>query len=425
MSIWRLVVRELAHRRVNTLLALLAVIAAAGCLVATLTLLRGHDRQTERILTQMQEETKKRTDELTDDYRKIVLKLGFNVFILPAAVRADETYQAGLGGHEMPEAYVEKLAEAGIITIDHLLPSLSAPVFWSEQKRQIVLTGVRGEVAIAGKKRKRPLIQPVEPGQIVLGYQVAKQTGLAIDEQVQLLGETFQVSKIHEARGTADDNTVWIDLKKAQQLLNKEDKITAIQAINCLAPNCHPDETGIPSVTDEIAQVLPDTQVLVDMGKARTRIDARQRAADEAKAALRQEEENRRQVRSQIDRFAALLNPLTIVGAGIWVCLLALINVRERRGEVAILRAIGVTSGSILLVFLGKAVLIGLLGAVLGYACGIAIGGGLSEVATRELFDWRTPLIIMALAPLLVALASWIPALAAANQDPADVLCEE
>ena len=425
MSIWRLVVRELAHRKVNTALALLAVVAAAGCLVATLTLLRGHDHQTQRIVARLQEETQQRTEELTDDYRKIVLKLGFNVFILPAAVRADETYQAGVGGHEMPEEYVNKLAGAGIITIDHLLPSLSAPVFWTEQQQQIILTGVRGEVAVAGKKRKRPLIQPVEPGQVVLGYKVAEETGLRVDDHVELLGQSLQVSKIHGARGTADDNTVWIDLQQAQTLLNKENMISAIQAINCLAPNCHPTETGIPSVTDEIARVLPDTQVLVDMGKARTRIDARQRAAEEAKAALQLVEQNRKRVRSQIDRFAAMLNPLTVVGAGVWLCLLALINVRERRGEIAILRAIGVRSGSILLVFLGKAILIGLVGAALGYLCGIGIGGSLSDVAMRELIDWRTPLIVIALAPLLVALASWIPALTAASQDPAGVLCEE
>ena len=37
---------------------------------------------------------------------------------------------------------------------------------------------------------------------------------------------------------------------------------------------------------------------------------------------------------------------------------------------------------------------------------------------------WWLALAVMALAPLVVMLASWIPALLAAQQDPADVLRE-
>ena len=161
------------------------------------------------------------------------------------------------------------------------------------------------------------------------------------------------------------------------------------------------------------------------MGKARTRIEARRRAADEAQAAMDQEKRRRAEVRQQFDRFAAVLNPLVIVGAGLWIALLALTNVRERRGELAILRALGVTSRSIFLVFLGKALLVGLFGAAIGYALGVAIAGSLSDVAVSAVIDPWVSIITIASAPLLVALASWIPALIAAGQDPALVLCEE
>ena len=74
--------------------------------------------------------------------------------------------------------------------------------------------------------------------------------------------------------------------------------------------------------------------------------------------------------------------------------------------------------------FLGKAVILGLMGAVLGYALGFAItvawnGGALGQ---SQLFDRWLLLATLLLAPLLSAVASWIPALTAARNDPAVIL---
>ncbi|HUS39397.1 MAG: FtsX-like permease family protein [Pirellulales bacterium] len=428
MTSWRLILREFLHRKANSVLALLSVAVAVACLVASVSALRGYDLETEQVLTRMQKKTEDRVSELKDAYRKIVLKLGFNIFIIPQDVDLHQRHTAGIGGHDMPEEYVTRLANSGIITIDHLLPSLSAAVNWPEQKLQIVLTGVRGEVAIAGKKRKRPLLQPVDKGQIVLGKKVAEVAGLKKGDKTTLLGAEFVVFKTHDARGTQDDNTVWIDLTKAQELLGKEGKITAIQAINCLAPHCHPTAEGIPEVTDEISAVLPDTQVLIDMAKAKTRIDARHRAAEEATAALQQETERRAATRARWDRLAAVVNPLLIIAACAWIGMLAVANVRERRFEIGVLRAIGMTTSRIFVLFLGKAVVIGVLGAVLGIAIGVLCSGGLlaseyfGDVQLRALLSPTMLIATLVFAPIVVIIASWIPALLAAQKDPATIL---
>mgnify|MGYP002623567333 FL=1 len=421
MKLTRLIFREIVHRRTNALLALLSVTAAVACLTAGLTLLRGHDIATDRILETKQQETEERTKQLTDDYRKIVLELGFNVFIVPkgASPVSNEPQP------QMPYEYVTKLAQSEIITVAHLLPSLTVPLFWQEQKMQVTLTGIHGEVTPVGTKKKKPLIQPVNPGQIVLGYTVAQKTGLKAGDKTELLGETFTVSETNPFRGTADDYTVWIDLAQAQKLLNKEGAITAIQAINCLAPNCHPDETGIPSVTEEIARILPDTQVIIDMGKARTRIDARVRAAREAEAALAAAKEQRAAVRGQMENFASILIPTVMAGCGLWIGLLALANARERRGEIGILRALGVGKAGVLVMFLGKAMLIGLVGAAAGFALGFLVATAFGDLAPAEMFAPTIALIVLTAAPLLATLASWLPSLVAAGQDPAVVLSEE
>jgi len=83
-----------------------------------------------------------------------------------------------------------------------------------------------------------------------------------------------------------------------------------------------------------------------------------------------------------------------------------------------------------MVVFLARAILVGLTGAVLGYGVGFAVGllAGELSLATDTagaLFRPGLLALVMAAAPLLAALASWPPALVAARQDPALVLREE
>jgi ABC-type lipoprotein release transport system permease subunit len=127
---------------------------------------------------------------------------------------------------------------------------------------------------------------------------------------------------------------------------------------------------------------------------------------------------------------AAVLVPVVMLGSGIWIGLLALANVRERRGEIGILRALGLRSRQIVFVFLAKAAVIGLAGACLGYLLGRAAaalwrdapGAPPIELA---LVDPRLLLLVLVAAPLLAALASWLPAIWAAQQDPAAILREQ
>jgi putative ABC transport system permease protein len=107
--------------------------------------------------------------------------------------------------------------------------------------------------------------------------------------------------------------------------------------------------------------------------------------------------------------------------------LLAFTNVRDRAGEIGILRALGVGTGRIFGLFLARAVLVGLLGAVLGWAAGSLAGAWWGEEPGAQgtaLFEPAQLLLVVLAAPLLCALASLVPALLAARCDPAIVLRE-
>ena len=111
----------------------------------------------------------------------------------------------------------------------------------------------------------------------------------------------------------------------------------------------------------------------------------------------------------------------------VWVGLLAYANVRQRAAEIGILRAIGLRSTHILGMFLAKAALIGVLGAMLGYGIGFVAGSSLSDLgltaeSANTLFSLSWLAAAFIVAPVMASIASWVPAFLAATQDPAVVL---
>jgi putative ABC transport system permease protein len=123
-----------------------------------------------------------------------------------------------------------------------------------------------------------------------------------------------------------------------------------------------------------------------------------------------------------------------LVASVIWIGFLAFNNVRERRSEIGIFRALGVRSVQILSLFLSKAVVIGVLGGAVGFVVGLlvgrGVGAGLEKLSSDSAAAWtllgpEQLLLALILAPLLSALASWLPAVIAVEQDAANILKEE
>ena len=123
-----------------------------------------------------------------------------------------------------------------------------------------------------------------------------------------------------------------------------------------------------------------------------------------------------------------MLVPLVLVGCIVWIGCLTLANVRERRAEIGILRALGVGSWRILAAFLGKAAVTGLIGAGVGYALGVTVGMAPCQDSLAPAQPYLGSGLFLAVfvsAPLLSCLAALVPALAAVQQDPAIALQEQ
>lgn len=425
MNLARLIFREIFYRKLNFALGVASVCVAVACLVGAMAVLKKHDAQTERIVAAKEAETRQRMAKLEDDYRKITKGLGFNVLILPRTQSLSDLFAQDFATNYMAEEYVERLAKSRVATIQHLLPSLQQKLKWPEFERTIILIGVRGEVPILHADAKKPILEAVPAGTMTLGWELHRSLKLKSGDQVRLLGREFTVGKLQPERGTKDDITVWISLKEAQELLGKRGQINGILALECV---CAAD--SLAKVRAEIEAVLPDTQVIEFQSQTLARAEARQRAAAEAREAVAQEKQGRARLRQARESFAAFLVPIATLGAAVWIAFLSLGNVRERRTEIGLLRALGVSSQQILLAFLGRAALMGFVGACIGLVAGQAIGAWWHEATAtaKELsIPWDPALALGVLAgtPVLAALAGWLPALIAAQQDPAEVLRQE
>ncbi|MBM4042136.1 MAG: FtsX-like permease family protein [Planctomycetes bacterium] len=431
MTLSRLVLKELLYRKLSLALALASVAVAVGCLVAQLTVLRAHDARTEEIIRAKQEETEAEMARLEDETRKIMKKLGFNLLILPKDQKLEDLYAEDYASKYMPEEYATRLAEAKLITMQHLLPSLRQKVKWPEQKQPaIILVGVRGQVPKLHRDPSELMFQPVPPRSMVVGYRLHDSLKLKVGGRVTLLGGEFTVSKLHEERGDKDDITVWINLDEAQRLLKAAGLIPEERVINeILALKCQCAGVGLEKVRAELAQLLPETQVVEVASRAVARAEQREAAGRAAQREIEAAQEGRDRLRAERERFAAWLVPAVALAATVWIGFLALANVRERLPEIGILRALGLRSVDIFLLFLSKAVLIGLAGALAGYFAGRVAGFLWAEApalaqGAMGLFDAGLFAAVLLAAPVLSAVASWLPALRAAQQDPALVLRE-
>lgn len=420
MSVWQLVTKEIVRRKANFASGLVAVTLAVAVLAGSMTILRLHDLNTERILARKERETTKRMASLEDDYRKIMKNLGFNLLILPSSQKLSEFYADDAVSAYMPDTYATRLAEARIVTIRHLLPSLQEKVRWPEGKRTIILIGTRGEVPSMFRDAREPILVAVPKGSAVVGHELARSLSLKPGDRIDLFGRTFTVSQCNEERGSSDDISIWIDLTQAQEILNKPGKINAILALKCI---CEGNELAL--VRRDVGAVLPGVQVIEQGSKVLTRAEARERAALEAADALAAEVRNRRQLRDEQEKFSSILVPLVLLVSALWIGLSFYTNVRERRSEVGILRALGARSRTILSLFLTKSILMGVIGGLAGYALGTLIGLSRQGDVRLPSLELRVFLLACCTAVVLSLVASWVPAYYAAQQDPAAVLREE
>ena len=456
MSTFKLLLAEIRYRKVNFVLSLLAITIAVTLFVASPVLVDGYGRETDAELelleqgvkesqarvTASEEQQRAEMVQLTDDTRKAMLQMGFNLSIVHRDTDLIDFVSTGLPTVDMPQEYLDRLASDHSLTmITHLVATLRSKITW--EGHEVRLDGYLPETTQSHMRRKAPLGYSVEAGTVLLGYHLGKER--KVGETVEVLGQSFRIARILDEQGSHVDSTITMHLSDAQALLGKSDPPVINQI---LALECRCAEADLPKIRAQLEGSLPETYVVRDQSKAVAR--AKQRAMVQAKYEaiverhrrdLQHREKNleataarRARMQTNMETLAAVVTALVVLVSAVWVGLLALANVRERITEIGVLRALGRSSVRIASLFLGKAVLLGLAGAVVGFLLGTGIGFLLGTETTHWLgfkplyaashFSFPYQMLLFALvgAPFLSALASYLPTLSALTRDPAVVL---
>jgi len=436
----RMLMKEIGHRKVGFIICIISIAAAVGSVTGSILLLDSFDKRTEEVmevfdsktdelLAGYREQSQKAWDAYQDDVRKLGLNLGFNLLIIHEQQRlsnpdAEMKY--------LPQAYADKLVKEKLFEINHLVPFLQKKYRWKEQDRWITLVGTLGDVYIKNPRKQKSMFEQVEKGTAAVGADIWKGLKLSPGDKITIGGKEFKISRCVPPQDYTSDESIWIPLADAQQLHGVKDKITGIKAINC---NCH--TLNIAQLRDRIREVLADTIVFEHKTNKLVRAESRAGAARQARAALDRQEKgrlelraervgNRNQLRSERAAFSAMLVPLVTLIAAAWLGLLMWDNVRRRRSEIGILRAIGVGGAKIFILVQTRALIVGIIGSVLGIAAGFGIS---IYQATRQgdpvpQLEGMLAVVCTVSATLMVLLAGSPSAWLATWTDPAVVLRE-
>ncbi len=413
MNTVKMLLAEIRYRKLNFALSLFAVVIAVTSFAAGPALLDAYDRQTRAQLAELEDKT-----------RQYMRDMGFNLMIVHRRNDMVDFWSEDFVRWTMPQEYVDRLAsDARLTKVNHLVATLQQKIDW--QGRKVLLIGYLPETPIRhrattkfaqrlekAKRARMPMGEDIEPGTVLLGHSLA--TEKKAGEMIDVLGREFKIARVLSPQGSKEDIAIKMHLSDAQALLDKPGQISQIMALEC-----HCRVGDLPVIRQQLEAVLPDAHVTEFKSIAIARAQQR----DEVKI-------NRETLQHRMEMLALVLTPLVVATCAVWIGLLALANVRERRTEIGILRALGKGSATIVTLFLGKAVLLGLLGAAVGFALGSALAQGLGTWVLKVppgQFALHYGVLAMALlgAPLLSAMASYLPTLSALMQDPAVVLRDQ
>lgn len=469
MNIFRILLAEISFRKLNFILSLSAVMVAVALFVAGPMVVEGYQYETQQKVAHWQklvdeseagvneiregmkkveESTEAQLAELSDTTRKVTLGLGFNLLIVHRDTNMADFWAADYAAIDMPEEYVDRLAgNQNLTMVTHIVATLQEKTEW--EHRKVLLVGYAPEATQSHMRKKAPLGYIVEPGTVFLGYELG--AGREVGETIEIpvrgsdTPKTFKIARVLPEQGSKDDISIIMHLTDAQAVLDKKGRINQI-----LALNCHCAEADRHKIRSQLEEALPEARVtefltkflaraeqrdaveassVQVLGEMQKNLEERERILAQRKATVAEMTESRQQLEKLLRTLSDVITPLVVFAAAVWVGLLALSNVRERRTEIGVLRALGKGTSTIVTLFLGKAVLLGLAGGLIGFGFGTLLGTALGESALGlggDLFTPRWDVFLYTLigAPLLAALASYLPTLAAVIEDPAVVLRE-
>jgi ABC-type lipoprotein release transport system permease subunit len=423
LNIGQMLLAELRFRWPTTVLVITSVMVAVACVMSSFILMEGFDRQTNNEVEALHKRSLGRMNALENEARVFSKTLGFNIFVYPKDLDLQGFFQNDLSSSHFSSEEVHTLAKSNFPFLNHLLPILRHRYHWDEFGGDVIIGGIEGEIYIK-RKWQKPLEEAIAPGEVHLGYDIYTKLGLKVGDRIQLGGKSYEVVYQRERVGSKDDTVIYMNLADAQGFLNMPNKISGILALscNCAAGDLEPIRRGL-------APIIPRAAVVEFAIRSKARAQARKAIGKATEAEIQDIAESRLKVRDLLSKFSTVLSVLLGLGCSVLMLFFYANNVKERRFEIATLRSIGLKTRQIYGLFVGKALLLALIGSALGLGLAAIVAAqlvdpGFAEVSVSSVMQLELLAKVIGCACGISLLASWVPAHFVARRAPGTIFNE-
>ena len=345
------------------------------------------------------------TESMTKDIEARLNQFGANIIMVPKNDNLSLSYGGiDVGGvnYQVKEFDQKNLVNIRKIknskNLGIIAPKVLGPVVVNNRK--VLLMGVvfKEELALKNWWLKKEGVFPQKKDEIMLGAQAAALLKIQAGDIIELSRKKFKVTAVLNPTGGSEDNAIIADLAKTQEILNKEGKISMVE-IAAFCQGC-----PISEMTLQIAEKFPNAKV----------------------TAMKQAVMSKMQSIELFKSFSLGVSILVIFIGSLLVLVTMMGSVNERTREIGIFRAIGFRRGHVMQIILLEALLLGIVGGIIGFFLGNMVALGIIPVVIKEGtfagINSSLGIISILMAVALSLLASLYPAFKASNMDPSEAL---
>ncbi|MCF6247369.1 MAG: ABC transporter permease [Desulfobacula sp.] len=345
------------------------------------------------------------TESMTRDIEARLNQFGANIVVVPKNENLSLNYGGiDVGGvsYQVKEFDQESLEKIKTIknskNLSIIAPKVLGAVTVNDKK--VLLMGVIYEQELALKTwwQKSGGAFPEKDNEIMLGAQAATLLGYKAGDTIAINKTSFKVATVLKPTGASEDSAIIASLTASQKLLGKEGKISMME-ISAFCGGC-----PISEMTLQIAEKFPDAKV----------------------TAMKQAVMSKMQSIDMFRSFSLGISMIVIFIGSLLVLVTMMGSVNERTREIGIFRAIGFRRGHIMQIILLEAMLLGIIGGILGFGIGNLIAYTIIPLVMKDgVFagiNTNLGIISILMAVALSLLASLYPAFKASNMDPSEAL---
>ena len=229
----------------------------------------------------------------------------------------------------------------------------------------------------------------------LVGATIAGLLNFNIGDKIALNGVDITIAGILEETGSNDDYQVFVPMETAQRAFNKEG-LVSLMDIRALCDAC-----PVERIADGINQSIPGVRAV----------------------AVKQIAETEMGVMERMSKFLLALAGITLAIGCFGVVNTMMTSVLERIKDIGIMKAVGASRNQIIKIFLYEAIIIGVMGGLLGYIAGTLLAYLVGPLIFRGVVVSYVPQyfpLSLVLAILIAVIATIYPAFRATRIKVAD-----